>query len=192
MDIEMEESLIACSMLVWCTREVDTEFRQFAFRWYQGMIHGNTVISHFGDVDRKCTFCRILLERQRREELGRELSQAEQEGLAVPDEDRPHIFWSCMTVQNCIQEVYKGYWGVNINVEKKHFLMGKDMRTVESTILYMLTNMYIKYKIWKYKLAGVLPRPRNIVNDLTTLVDDLKRFNKWKMMLPIVRQYLNM
>jgi hypothetical protein len=56
MGIELDEGLISCSMEVWGTREVDTEFRQFAFRWYQGMINGNTVISHFGDVDRKCTF----------------------------------------------------------------------------------------------------------------------------------------
>jgi hypothetical protein len=58
-------------MLVWSVREVDTDFRQFAFRWYQGMIHGNTVISHFGDVDRKCTFCKVTMEVQKKEELGR-------------------------------------------------------------------------------------------------------------------------
>ncbi len=49
MGIELDEGLFSCSMLVWGTREVDTEFRQFAFRWFQGMIIGNAVISHFGD-----------------------------------------------------------------------------------------------------------------------------------------------
>jgi hypothetical protein len=75
------------------------------------MIHGNTVISHFGDVDRKCTFCKITLEQQKREELGRELTDEEREELVVPDEDRPHIFWSCSTVYNSVQEIYKGFWG---------------------------------------------------------------------------------
>jgi hypothetical protein len=87
MGIEIDEALVKCSMLVWDTKEVDTEFRQFAFRWYQGMIHGNTVISHFGDVDRKCTFCKITLENNTRTQLGRELTDAEREGLLVPDED---------------------------------------------------------------------------------------------------------
>ncbi len=38
MGIELDEGLLPCGMLVWCTKEVDTEFRQFAFRWYHGMI----------------------------------------------------------------------------------------------------------------------------------------------------------
>jgi hypothetical protein len=91
MNIIPNEGILACSMLVWGIKEVDTDFRQFAFRWHQGMIHGNTVISHFGDVDRKCTFCKITLEQQKREELGRDLTLNEREGLDVPDEDRPHI-----------------------------------------------------------------------------------------------------
>ena len=74
------------------------------------MIHGNTVIAHFGDVDRKCTFCKITLERDMVRQVGRELTEAEKNGLAVPDEDRPHIFWDCPTVAFCIQEVFKRYW----------------------------------------------------------------------------------
>ncbi len=75
LNVEMDEGLIRCNMMVWDIKEVDTDLRQFAFRWYQGMIHGNTVISHFGDVDRKCTFCKITIENHRRTELGRERSR---------------------------------------------------------------------------------------------------------------------
>ena len=106
MGIELDEELIQFSMLVWDTKEVDTEFRQYAFRWYQGMVHGNTVVAHFGDVDRKCTFCNITLERDMVRQIGRELTEAEKNGLVVPDEDRPHIFWNCPTVAFCIQEVF--------------------------------------------------------------------------------------
>jgi len=31
-------------------------------------------------------------------------------------------------------------------------------------MLYMLTNMCIKYRIWKYKLAGIIPKPNCIAN----------------------------
>jgi hypothetical protein len=68
---------------------VDTEFRQYAFKWYQGMTHGNTVVAHFGDVDRKCTFCKITLEREMAQRLGRDITIAERARIAVPDEDRP-------------------------------------------------------------------------------------------------------
>jgi hypothetical protein len=143
MDIEQDEGILACGMTVWCTKEVDTDFRQYVFKWYQGMVHRNTVISHFGDVDRKCMFCKIKAEAEMRAGLGRELTQAEREGLGVPDESRPHIFWDCPTVNGCIQDVYKTFWGVNMDIGKKDFLMGRDLGLMEASVLYMLINMYI-------------------------------------------------
>jgi hypothetical protein len=188
LNIEMDEGLIKCSMMVWDIKEVDTDFRQFTFRWYQGMIHGNTVTSHFGDVDRKCTFCKITIENQRRIELGRELTEGERNGLIVTDEDRPHIFWECNTVRNCINGVNQAYWGSNLVTDKKEFLMGKDMGTIEATLLYMLINMFVKYRIWKYKLAGVLPNTQYITNDLRNFINGISSYNKWRIMLPLVRQ----
>jgi hypothetical protein len=188
--IEIDESRVMCSMMVWCTKEVDTEFRQFAFRWYQGMVHGNTVISHFGDVDRKCTFCKIVEIRRQSTLLGRELTQLEIDGLMVVDEDRPHIFWNCETVNSCVQSVYRLYWGRNIQVEKENFLLGKETGILEANILYMLINMFIKYKLWKYKLAGVLPLAQNIANELKDWVNKLTAHGKWKNMLPLVRQHI--
>jgi hypothetical protein len=75
-------------------------------------------------------------------------------------------------------------------VEKQDFLMGKDLGIVEATVLYMLSNMYIKYKIWKYKLAGALPRVHNIANDLKEWMSNLMKYNKWRIMLPLVRQQI--
>jgi len=188
MDIEQDEGILACGMTVWCTKEVDTEFRQYVFKWYQGMVHGNTVISHFGDVDRKCTFCKIKAEDEMREGTGRELTQAERDGLVVPDENRPHIFWDCPIVNACIQDVYRTFWGVNTDVEKKDFLMGRDLGIMEASVLYMLINMYIKYRIWKYKLARVLPKHNCIIKDVRYWVDMLTQYNKWRIMLPLVRR----
>ena len=79
--------------------------RHSSFRYSQGLVHGNTVVSHFGDVDRKCTFCNIT-ERKREElRLGRELTDEEWVIIKenVPDEDRPHIYWGCPTAK----ELYK-------------------------------------------------------------------------------------
>ncbi len=58
-------------------------------------------------------------------------------------------------------------------MDKGDFLMGKELRTEEATVLYVLINMYIKYRIWKYKLAGVLPLAKCISNDLNRWVDSL-------------------
>ena len=54
--VQMEDKLISNSMGIWRVRELECNIRQFAFRYNQGMVHGNTVISHFGEVDRYCMY----------------------------------------------------------------------------------------------------------------------------------------
>jgi hypothetical protein len=76
-------------------------------------------------------------------------------------------------VSSCVQSVYRMYWGRNIQVDKENFLLGKETGIVEANILYMLINMFIKYKLWKYKLAGVLPLAQNIANELKDWVNKL-------------------
>jgi hypothetical protein len=153
------------------------------------MVHGNTVISHFGDVDRKCTLCKTHLRMEQERTLGRELNATELGNIAqsVNDENRVHIFWECRHVQECIQTVHNAVWGTRI-VNKKDFLFGRDLGIMEATLLYMLVNMYIKYKIWKYKLAGFIPRNNSIINDVREWMEKLCMYHKWRMMLPLVRR----
>jgi hypothetical protein len=89
-----------------------------------------------------------------------------------------------------IQTVHTAIWGIN-NVSKKEFLMGKDLGILEVSLAYMLVNMYIKYRIWKYKLANVLPNINNIIRDVQYLREQLNSFKKWRMMMPLVRQLWN-
>jgi hypothetical protein len=110
--------------------------------------------------------------------------------LVVPDEERPHIFWDCPTVNVCTKLVYRSYWGVDTEIEKKDFLMGRDLGLMEASILYLLINMYIKYRIWKYKLAGVLPKINCIIKGLRDWVEVLTKNNKCHMMLPLVQRHI--
>ena len=73
-------------------------------------------------------------------------------------------------------------------VTKKDFLFGRDLGIMEATLLYMLVNMYIKYRIWKYKLAGFIPRNNSIINDVNDWIGKLCIYHKWRMMLPLVRR----
>jgi hypothetical protein len=102
MQIDIDEPLLKSGMMLWHVKETDTDFRQFTFKWNQGMVQGNTVISHFGDVDRKCTFCKIKKQIELTRELGREPTILELNNAQVPDENRPHIFWDCETVQTVV------------------------------------------------------------------------------------------
>jgi hypothetical protein len=51
--------------------------------------------------------------------------------------------------------------------------------------------MFIKYRIWKYKLAGVMPVIQNIVHDLESWAGALTNYIKWRNMLPHKRQHLH-
>jgi hypothetical protein len=93
-------------------------------------------------------------------------------------------------VASCVQEVHRRFWGTNNVVGKKDFLLGKDIGTVEATVLYMLINMFIKHRIWKYKLAGVMPVTQNIMYDLEQWTSNLAAHNKWRNMLLLLRQHI--
>jgi hypothetical protein len=189
MIIDMDEVLIACGMSLWGIKEVDAEFRQYMFRWNQGMVHGNTVISHFGDnIDRKCTFCKITEKNRLMGTLGREPTINELNALAIPDENRPHIMWECPVVNTAIREIYNRVWNKDGQVDKKAFLMGKIIGFMETTQLFMMVNMFIKYRIWKYKLAETIPRSQAVVNDVKLFLEQLCRFNKWRILIPLLRQ----
>ncbi len=172
---------------------MDADFRQFMFRWNQGMVHGNTVISHFGDnIDRKCTFCKITEKARLGLMLRREPTIEELNAIAIPDENRPHIMWDCHMVNTCIREVYNRVWNKDGPVDKKAFLMGKAIGFLETSQLYMIVNMYIKYRIWKYKLAETLPKTQAIVNDVNVFLEQLCRYNKWRILIPLLRQLVQM
>jgi hypothetical protein len=59
---------------------------------------------------------------------------------------------------------------------------------METTQLYMMVNMFIKYRVWKYKLAETIPRSQAIVNDVNVFLEQLSRYNKWRILIPLLRQ----
>jgi hypothetical protein len=79
--IDIDERLVSIGFTLWKMQFLDLGFREFLFKSAQGLIHGNTVISHFGNVDRKCTFCKVSRIDMEKRLLRRELTQQEQEDL---------------------------------------------------------------------------------------------------------------
>jgi hypothetical protein len=190
--LEKDEKLISIGFTLWRLQFLDLGFREYLFRVSQGMLHGNTVISHFGNVDRKCTFCKINRTRELTRALGREHDPQEQLAafVNVPDETRPHIFWECGTEQETIRLVQHALWGVNV-VDKKEFLMGKLSNSIEGTSLYLLINLFLRYKIWNYKLAGILPKTGTIVHETEQFINRISSRPSWRGQLPLVRQLHN-
>jgi len=123
-----------------------------------------------------------------KEELGRDPSANEwEQALAlIPDENRLHIFWECPVVQRCLKEIYFFMWGVR-NVDKTEFLLGKLGNNRELTLLYQISNLLIRQKMWNYKLAGVLPKTSTIANYVKTRLNNLCRKPDWRGMMPLLQ-----
>jgi hypothetical protein len=187
--LEKDEKLISIGFTLWKLQFLDIGFREFLFKMAQGMVHGNTVISHFGNVDRKCTFCKIIKIKELSRILGRDPDPVEILASIenVADESRPHIFWDCKTVNDTIRLVQQTVWGVNILV-KKDFLMGKLANSMEASALYLLINMFVRYKIWNYKLAGILPKSGTIIHETKEIITGICNKPSWRGQLPPVRQ----
>jgi hypothetical protein len=66
--------------------------------------------------------------------------------------------------------------------------MGKLANSIEGMSLYLLINLYIRYKIWNYKLAGILPKPGTIIHETEQFINIIGNRPSWRGQLPLVRQ----
>jgi hypothetical protein len=189
MDLEIDDKLVSAGFTLWKFQFLDLNFREYLFKMAQGLVHGNTVISHFGNVDRKCTFCKVLKIEEIKNNLGRDPTLDEQNAAiqTVADGDRPHIFWSCPTVSNTIAHVLQKLWGINA-LDKKSFLMGKIAQNMELALIFQLVNLFIRYRIWNYKLAGILPKKNMIVHETENCIREIGRKPGLRGQLPLLRQ----
>lgn len=190
--LEIDEKLVSISFTLWKMKFLDLNFREFLFKMSQGLIHGNTVVSHFGNVDRKCTFCKVQKLVNLKRELRREPNDDEWEGALpeISDETRAHIFWDCQIVQETVAHVNRIIWG-NHTIDKKTFLMGRLGNSVECTAMGQLISMYIRYKIWNYKLAGVMPKKGTIVHETECFITDICKKPNLRGQMPLLRHLYN-
>ncbi len=66
--------------------------------------------------------------------------------------------------------------------------MGNLANSVECTALYQLINMFSRFKIWNYKLAGILPKNGTIVYETENFIANLCKKPNLRGQLPLVRQ----
>ncbi len=66
--------------------------------------------------------------------------------------------------------------------------MGKLAHSVECTALFQLINQFIRYKIWNYKIAGILPKKGMIVHEGENFINFVGKKTDLRGQLPLVRQ----
>ena len=55
-------------------------------------------------------------------------------------------------------------------------------------IICLLDNMFIRYKIWNYKLAGILPKKTMIVHETENFIGEIGKKPGLRGQLPLLRQ----
>jgi hypothetical protein len=66
--------------------------------------------------------------------------------------------------------------------------MGKIANSAECSAVYQLINYFVRYKIWNYKIAGVLPKKGMIVHDTENFINFVSKKPDLRGQLPLVRQ----
>jgi hypothetical protein len=87
-----------------------------------------------------------------------------------------------------ISHILRALWGNNVVIDKKSFLMGKLANGVECTAIYQLINQFIRYNIWNYKIAGILPKKGMIVHEVENFIHFIGKKPDLRGQLPLLRQ----
>jgi hypothetical protein len=66
--------------------------------------------------------------------------------------------------------------------------MGKVGQNMELSSIFQLINLFIRYKIWNYKLAGILPKSGMIVHETERFISEIFKKPDLRGQQPLLRQ----
>ncbi len=133
-------------MGLWNKMFLNNDFRQFIFFERNNCLKLNTRASHYlPDVDRKCTFCRIIY------------------GSKAEDETYTHLFFECRTTKKLLNHTINNLTPELANIQelKSIFWLGReytDLRT-DTCTKYLLIFETFRYIIWKKNYPGKFQAP---------------------------------
>jgi hypothetical protein len=74
------------------------------------------------------------------------------------------------------------------HIDKRSFLMGRIAVNNEVSQIFQVANMFVRHKIWNFKLAGILPKNGTIVHEAREFLNNFCSYPARRGMLPLVRQ----
>jgi hypothetical protein len=169
------EQLIRVQYATWGVSQLNADIKNFMFRLVNGKLYLNNVLAHIDNVDPKCTFCKIELNREFNIEgnvIGGQDYMFELNRL--PNETVEHIFYDCRWVNPTITEFCRQTLGLQ-NLTWGYYILGREETGYEKTMIKILVLHCIKYYIYQCRAKKTLPNVNMLNFEFSCFIKTLQR-----------------
>jgi hypothetical protein len=189
----MSRNLIEINMGIWKIGSLDSEFKNFLFRWIHGKLYLNNQRARFGNENRWCTFCGILKERDlRRRGLHREDAVYMNELGLLNSENIDHLFWACRVTSSLITQFFGELLETPQEIiSKSKFFEGWEEYKHDATRWIIIVISFVKYFIYSCSRRKIIPMLTGLREEFRWLTYSLGRKKRWRTMILDNRRLLN-
>ncbi len=188
------ENRVICEMnfKLWTLSYLQAEFKNFCFRLVQGRLYLNQQRARFAEVGRWCTFCGIIKTRELGERgIVRDNVLYNEELMRLPGENPEHLFWECGTVNRLVNSFFNNIAGTqNREVDKKKYFTGWCGKSMDNTVLILVSVHMVKYVLYKYKIRQRIPTFFTLGEEFRGMMEGLFRFGRWREKLMEIQETL--
>jgi hypothetical protein len=189
----MSRNLIEINMGIWKIGSLDSELKNFLFRWIHGKLYLNNQRARFGNENRWCTFCGILKERDlRRRGLHREDVEYMNEMGLLNSENIDHLFWACRVTSSLITQFFGELLGTpQVIISKSKFFEGWEEYKHDATRWVIIVISFVKYYIYSCSRRKIIPMVTGLREEFRWLTYSLGRKRRWRSIIVDNRRILN-
>jgi hypothetical protein len=190
---EISRSLIEINLGIWKIGSLDSELKNFLFRWIHGKLYLNNQRARFGNENRWCTFCGILKERDlRRRGLNREDVEYINEMGLLNSENIDHLFWACRVTSSLITQFFGELLGTpQVIISKSKFFEGWEEYKHDATRWVIIVISLVKYYIYNCSRRKIIPMVTGLREEFRWLTYSLGRKRRWRSIIVDNRRLLN-
>jgi len=184
------EQLIRIHYATWGVSQLTADIKNFLFRLVNGKLYLNNVLAHIDNVDGKCTFCKIIMNRglndrgifQDHPEYNFELNRLHNETLE-------HLFYSCTSVSPVLNEFCRQTLGLENNINWEYYMLGRIEIGYEKTLVKILILHFIKFYLYQCRVKKTIPRLNNLNYEFVNIISLL---SKKKSIAPYCRNIIQL
>jgi hypothetical protein len=178
----MSRNLIEINLGIWKIGSLDSELKNFLFRWIHGRLYLNNQRARFGNENRWCTFCGILKDRDL---VNRGLNRDDVEYInemgRLNAENIDHIFWECRVTSNLIVQFFGEIIGTpHIVVSKSRFFEGWEEYKQDATRWVIIVIGLVKYYIFNCSRRKIIPMLAGLREEFRWLICNLGKKRRWR------------
>jgi hypothetical protein len=189
----MSRNLIEINLGIWKIGSLDSELKNFLFRWIHGKLYLNNQRARFGNENRWCTFCGILKERElNRRGLHRDDVEYINEMGRLSAENIDHLFWECRITSNLITQFFGEILGMpHVIVNKPKFFEGWEEYKQDATRWVIIVISLVKYYIYKCSRRKIIQMIAGLREEFRWLTCNLGMKRRWRLVIADNRRLLN-